>query len=167
MALNGVIYSTSLNRGPEVPAAWERKNYHRRLCENDAASPRSYNYFMKLSVAPSVIAAFLMAAMAGAQTPAADAPAADLTKIRADLERATKTLQDWPALGRYRQENATVVMPASAEDRVVFMGDSITDGWGRRYGKFFPGKPYLNRGIGGQTTPQMLIRFRSSGPRMQ
>ena len=40
------------------------------------------------------------------------------------------------------------------------MGDSITDGWGRKYGKFFPGKPYLNRGISGQTTPQMLIRFR-------
>jgi lysophospholipase L1-like esterase len=40
------------------------------------------------------------------------------------------------------------------------MGDSITDGWGRRYGKFFPGKQYLNRGISGQTTPQMLIRFR-------
>src|SRR5260370_34132 len=39
------------------------------------------------------------------------------------------------------------------------MGDSITDGWGRRYGKFFPGKPYINRGISGQTTPQMLIRF--------
>src|SRR5437764_5236221 len=40
------------------------------------------------------------------------------------------------------------------------MGDSITDGWGRKYGKFFPGKPYINRGISGQTTPQMLIRFR-------
>ena len=40
------------------------------------------------------------------------------------------------------------------------MGDSITDGWGRRYGKFFPGKPYINRGISGQTTPQMLMRFR-------
>ncbi len=40
------------------------------------------------------------------------------------------------------------------------MGDSITDAWGRRYGKFFPGKPYINRGISGQTTPQMLIRFR-------
>jgi len=41
------------------------------------------------------------------------------------------------------------------------MGDSITDNWGRQYGKFFPGKPYINRGISGQTTPQMLIRFRS------
>jgi len=51
---------------------------------------------------------------------------------------------------------------AAGEERVVFMGDSITDAWGRTYGKtsFFPGKPYINRGISGQTTPQMLIRFR-------
>ena len=71
-----------------------------------------------------------------------------------------KRLQDWPALGRYRADNAKVVAPAAGEDRVVFMGDSITDGWGRGRGKFFPGKPYINRGISGQTTPQMLIRFR-------
>lgn len=77
-----------------------------------------------------------------------------------ELERAQKTLQDWPNLARYRAENATVRPPAAGESRVVFMGDSITDGWGRKYGKFFPGKPWINRGIGGQTTPQMLIRFR-------
>jgi lysophospholipase L1-like esterase len=45
------------------------------------------------------------------------------------------------------------------EQRVVFMGDSITDNWGRLAGDFFPGKPYVNRGISGQTTPQMLDRF--------
>ena len=50
--------------------------------------------------------------------------------------------------------------PADGERRVVFFGDSITDFWGRRYGKFFPGKPYINRGISGQVTPQMLLRFR-------
>jgi lysophospholipase L1-like esterase len=66
-----------------------------------------------------------------------------------------KTLADWPNLARYRQENAQVT-----KADVVFMGDSITDGWGRRYGSFFPGKSYANRGISGQTTPQMLIRFR-------
>lgn len=76
------------------------------------------------------------------------------------MERAQKTLQDWPNLARYRAENATVKPPAAGEERVVFMGDSITDAWGRRAGKFFPGKPYINRGISGQTTPQMLIRFR-------
>jgi lysophospholipase L1-like esterase len=67
---------------------------------------------------------------------------------------------DFPNLARYHDENAKLTPPAPDEKRVVFMGDSITDNWGRRYGKFFPGKPYVNRGIGGQTTPQMLIRFR-------
>jgi lysophospholipase L1-like esterase len=68
--------------------------------------------------------------------------------------------QDWANLGRYRADNQTLGDPKSGEARVVFMGDSITDAWGRSYGKFFPGKPYVNRGISGQTTPQMLIRFR-------
>jgi lysophospholipase L1-like esterase len=68
--------------------------------------------------------------------------------------------QDWAGLRRYRQENAQLPPPAEDENRVVFMGDSITDAWGRRYHGFFPGKPYVNRGISGQTTPQMLIRFR-------
>ena len=104
-------------------------------------------------------AASVMAAMACAQTPAPDAPP-DIAKVQAALDRANRTLQDWPALGRYRDANSQLAPPAAGEDRVVFMGDSITDGWGRRYGKFFPGKPYVNRGISGQTTPQMLIRFR-------
>jgi lysophospholipase L1-like esterase len=98
-------------------------------------------------------------ALAQAQAPAADAPL-DAAKLKTDLDRATRTLQDWPNLKRYREANSTVTAPAAGEDRVVFMGDSITDGWGKRYGKFFPGKPYINRGISGQTTPQMLIRFR-------
>ena len=67
---------------------------------------------------------------------------------------------DWPNLARYHDDNAHLTPPAASENRVVFMGDSITDGWGRQYGQFFPGKPYVNRGISGQTTPQMLIRFR-------
>jgi lysophospholipase L1-like esterase len=108
----------------------------------------------------TLLSALMMAALAGAQTtPAADAPV-DAVKLKTDLDRATRTLQDWPALNRYRAENAKVAPPAPGEERVVFMGDSITDFWGRRNGKFFPGKPYINRGISGQTTPQMLIRFR-------
>jgi lysophospholipase L1-like esterase len=91
----------------------------------------------------------------GAQTPAGEA-----AKLQTALERAQKTLQDWPNLARYRADNAAVKPPAGGEERVVFMGDSITDGWGRQHGTFFPGKPYINRGISGQTTPQMLIRFR-------
>lgn len=73
---------------------------------------------------------------------------------------ARAMLRDWPNLGRYRDENARLPPPAPGERRVVFLGDSITDGWGRQAGTFFPGKPYLNRGIGGQTTPQMLLRMR-------
>jgi lysophospholipase L1-like esterase len=71
-------------------------------------------------------------------------------------------LADWPQLGRYRAENAALAPAAPGEERVVFYGDSITDGWGRGPGRgdFFPGKPYVNRGISGQTTPQMLVRFR-------
>jgi lysophospholipase L1-like esterase len=69
---------------------------------------------------------------------------------------------DWPQLGRYREDNAKLAPPASGERRVVFYGDSITDHWGRRGDetKFFPNKPYVNRGISGQTTAQMVVRFR-------
>jgi lysophospholipase L1-like esterase len=70
-----------------------------------------------------------------------------------------KPADDWPNLGRYRAENEALPPPAAGEKRVVFFGDSITDGWGRSVGEFFPGKPYVNRGISGQTTPQMLLRF--------
>jgi lysophospholipase L1-like esterase len=77
------------------------------------------------------------------------------------MEGWEKVSQDWPNLDRYRDANATVPPPAKDEQRVVFMGDSITDIWGNpQFGPFFPGKPYINRGIGGQTTPQMLVRFR-------
>lgn len=68
---------------------------------------------------------------------------------------------DWPQLARYRADNAALAPPAPGEKRVVFYGDSITDSWGRQpdSGTFFAGKPYINRGISGQTTPQMLVRF--------
>jgi len=67
---------------------------------------------------------------------------------------------DWPNLARFRNENVKLGLPSPAENRVVFMGNSITEGWGRVYPDFFKDKPYINRGISGQTTPQMLIRFR-------
>jgi lysophospholipase L1-like esterase len=70
------------------------------------------------------------------------------------------SLSDVGNIKRYAAEDAAVTAPAAGENRVVFFGDSITDFWGRRYGKFFPGKPYINRGISGQVTPQMLLRFR-------
>lgn len=77
---------------------------------------------------------------------------------RADIEQR---LNDWPSLARYAKDNATYPPPKPGEKRVVFFGDSITDFWGRTVGDFFPGKGYINRGISGQTTPQMLVRFRA------
>ena len=93
---------------------------------------------------------------AAAQT-AAD-PCAD---TKTQLTRAENRLKDWPALARYRDANGQLAQPSRNEARVVFMGDSITDSWDDpKYGGFFPGKPYVDRGISGQTTPQMLLRFR-------
>jgi lysophospholipase L1-like esterase len=91
-------------------------------------------------------------------------PACDCSEIgrmNARLAALEKRLDDWPDLAHYRDANAKVLPPAKDEQRVVFMGDSITDMWVQpRFGAFFPGKPYIGRGIGGQTTPQMLLRFR-------
>ena len=89
-------------------------------------------------------------------------PSPDCAEMKTRLDRAEARLKDWPALARYSEENLKTV-PASMDGprRVVFMGDSITDSWDDpKYGGFFPGKSYINRGISGQTTPQMLIRFR-------
>ena len=92
-----------------------------------------------------------------AAQPGAD-PCAD-TKTK--LTQAETRLKDWPQLARYREANGKVAEPAKSEARVVFMGDSITDSWQNpKFGGFFPGRPYVDRGISGQTTPQMLIRFR-------
>ncbi len=69
--------------------------------------------------------------------------------------------QDWANLNRYKDDNAKLGLPSSGENRIVFMGNSITEIWSRICPDFFSGKPYLNRGISGQTTPQMLVRFRA------
>ena len=71
----------------------------------------------------------------------------------------TAQAQDWPNLNRFREANAQLAAPAKGEKRVVFMGNSITEGWIRTHPDFFKANPYVNRGISGQTTPQMLVRF--------
>ena len=68
--------------------------------------------------------------------------------------------QDWPNLAQFQDANSKLEAPTNDEKRVVFMGNSITIGWINSRPEFFKGKPWINRGIGGQTTPQMLIRFR-------
>lgn len=74
--------------------------------------------------------------------------------------REDQLRHDWAELKRYHDDNAKLDPPKPGEKRVVFMGDSITDGWIRQAPEFFKDKPYLDRGISGQTTPQMLVRFR-------
>jgi lysophospholipase L1-like esterase len=68
--------------------------------------------------------------------------------------------QDWANTARFKDENAKLGPPSSGESRIVFMGNSITEGWINTCPDFFAGKSYVNRGISGQTTPQMLVRFR-------
>lgn len=85
----------------------------------------------------------------------------DCTQAEALAAKLEDRLNDWPSLSRYGESNSKLPPPGSDEGRVVFLGDSITDSWDEPgYGGFFPGRPYINRGIGSQTTPQMLIRFR-------
>ena len=76
------------------------------------------------------------------------------------FQKNNVTAQDWPNLGKYQEANAALKTADSQEQRVVFMGNSITEGWLQANPSFFEGKPYVNRGIGGQTTPQMVLRFR-------
>jgi lysophospholipase L1-like esterase len=76
------------------------------------------------------------------------------------LPVAAQSTTDWPNLAKYRDSDAVLAAPKPGENRVVFMGNSITEGWKKYWALEFPGKPYVNRGISGQTTPQMLVRFR-------
>jgi lysophospholipase L1-like esterase len=93
-------------------------------------------------------------------TPTPDC-AAELTAVKTRLTNAENRFADWAQLKRYADANTKIQPPRKEEARVVFLGDSITDNWSRDgFGGFFPDKPYINRGISGQTTPQMLIRFR-------
>lgn len=114
-----------------------------------------------------VIVPLLGLALTAQQSAPAQAPAPppvpscpELATALVNLGRNDARLRDWPNLGRYREQNRALAAPAAGQSRVVFMGDSITDAWPRRVESFFAGKEYVGRGISGQTTPQMLIRFR-------
>src|SRR5271155_1256906 len=103
--------------------------------------------------------AILLSFPALAQQPVSPIPSTGHPEL--DQYRASRIAiftDDFGQLARYRDANAALNPAAPGENRVVFFGDSITDIW--HLDEYFPGKPYLNRGIGGQTTPQMLVRFR-------
>ena len=112
-----------------------------------------------MSVARTLAAMLLVASSqvyAQGTTPLTPEQAAAQRQQAAD----NRLRNDWANLERYRTANAALPAPDAGESRVVFMGNSITDGWARHFPVMFPGKPYVGRGIGGQTTPQMLVRFR-------
>ena len=88
-----------------------------------------------------------------------DATATPQQVLQQKKQREENFRNDWANLGRFREENEKLGPPKPGENRVVFMGNSITAGWSRIHPEFFASKAYINRGIGGQTTPQMLIRF--------
>lgn len=95
---------------------------------------------------------------AGASAQTTPTPMPDLAAEKQRADRAESRLRDFANYARYREANTKVTPPAKDENRVVFMGDSITDGW--KLNEFFPNQPFINRGISGQTTSQMLLRFR-------
>ena len=102
------------------------------------------------------VAQMLFGLAAFAQTPTPTP--LDLAGEKQRADRLQARLLDFANFARYREANSKLALPAKDEKRVVFMGDSITDSW--KLNEYFPSQPYVNRGISGQTTPQMLIRFR-------
>ena len=106
----------------------------------------------------------LLAAQEPANLPETKAPApvaavpAKAPETDWEKQRLEQLKNDWPQLARYKEADLKLAPLAAGENRVVFMGDSITDAW--KIEDSFPGKPYINSGISGQTTPQMVVRFR-------
>ena len=101
-----------------------------------------------------------LAIFAHLSTAQAPDPRQTIQRLRRQIAAQGRLLNDWGGLTRYGSENTELPPPAPGEDRVVFLGDETTEQWGKGAEKFFPGKPYFNRGIKGQTTAQMLVRFR-------
>jgi lysophospholipase L1-like esterase len=105
---------------------------------------------------------FVQAAEAQVNTnSAAAAPEKTSEQIQKEYQDWSKVRDDWPNFARYRSANAALAAPVAGENRVVFMGNSITDGWINASPEFFSANNYVDRGISGQTTPQMLVRFRA------
>jgi len=94
---------------------------------------------------------------------AAQTPTPVFTPEEAEARRLRQHMalaDDWAHLARYRAANAALPAPAPDERRVVFFGDSITESWPTLMPSFFENRPWIGRGISGQTTPQLLVRFR-------
>ena len=106
---------------------------------------------------PKLVVAWLAACSAAwCQQPCSDR----VQLLEQQLAAQTRVMRDWGGLIRYGSDNSELRPPAAGENRVVFLGDQITEFGSRGNADFFSGKSWLNRGIAGQTTDQMLIRFR-------
>src|SRR5579872_329066 len=125
-----------------------------------AGSPSPMGVFiLERSMAPctaSVLRSSVVL-LCGAAIWAQDSTADRVKSLEHELKQQKRTLRDYGGLIRYGSENSELPPPAMGENRVIFLGDQITEYWNREH---FPGKPWLNRGIAGQTTDQMLVRFR-------
>ncbi len=121
---------------------------------------------MTNAIAPLILCLCLATHVAAQQPTVPSVPAAQPAPPTAEEIAKRQRAQDeqfrndWGNLQRYREANAKLSPPVKNENRVVFLGNSITQGWAPYFATMFPGKPYIGRGIGGQTTPQMLVRFR-------
>jgi lysophospholipase L1-like esterase len=104
-----------------------------------------------------LLAGFLPPALARAQLVPEYTPPKANCCLQFTAQSLADQLQDWNQIGRYHDDNVRLQAQPAEKGRVVFLGDSITDGW--KLAQYFPGQPYVNRGISGQTTPQMLVRF--------
>lgn len=112
-----------------------------------------------MTVQLNLIAVILLTLPSFSQQPAPSIPASGSPGL--DEYRASRIAiytDDFGQLERYRDADKSLPAPAPGENRVVFLGDSITDYW--KIADYFPGKPYINRGVDGQSTPEMLVRFR-------
>jgi lysophospholipase L1-like esterase len=112
-----------------------------------------------LTIASLFVVSLLVTDMSAQDSAPGSASAAErIQSLERQLQQQNRTLRDYGGLIRYGSDNSELP-PTNGGDRAIFFGDQITDFWGRRTGQF-PGKAWLNRGIAGQTTDQMLIRFR-------
>lgn len=154
------------------------RDFGRRMTEGDHCVERKKKLLRAMCGGCLIVAVLVRGGLAFAQATPVAGQAQD-TKKADPAEAYWETLtpyqksqvelmyDDWAYLAKFGDADKSVPAPAAGETRVVFMGDSITEGWGMKAtatspgrGEFFPGKPYFNRGISGQTTPQMLVRFR-------
>jgi len=113
---------------------------------------------LKIAVGLVLLAGLVIAR--SPQTLSSQDCASTVAALEQRVETQRRLLADWAGLIHYGSENTELPKTKPDDARVVFLGDEITERWGQGKTPFFPGKPYLNRGIKGQTTPQMLVRFR-------